>query len=152
MASASLSSAGLNPRSRTAAMTACLVGVALAGDEPLDGADGHALVGDRVLLAPGRQRGEQTAMDMRGVGAEMSAYFFVMDDADAGCVLRHAVEPGAEAQVANAAAVVAARAERHRAAEDLTVSRAQCPAGGGREIEGHQGWPRPRSDDRSAGF
>ena len=49
-------------------------------------------------------------MDMRGVGAQMSAYFFVMDDTDAGCVLRHAVEPGTEPQVADATAVVSARA------------------------------------------
>ena len=50
-------------------------------------------------------------MDVRGIGAQMSADFFVMDDTDAGCVLRHAVEPGAEAQVANATAVVSAWAE-----------------------------------------
>ena len=47
-----------------------LVGVALAGDEPLDGADGDALVGDAALLAPGGQRREQTAKDVRGVSAQ----------------------------------------------------------------------------------
>ena len=46
-----------------------LVGVALAGDEPLDRADRDALVGDAALLAPGGQRCEQAAINMCGVGA-----------------------------------------------------------------------------------
>ena len=39
-----------------------LVGVTLAGDEPLDGADGHALVGDPTVIAPGGQVASQTAI------------------------------------------------------------------------------------------
>ena len=46
-----------------------LVGVALSGNEALDGADRHALVGDATLLAPGGQRREQTAVDVRRVSA-----------------------------------------------------------------------------------
>ena len=59
---------------------------------------------------------------MRGVSAEMPPDFFVVDDADAAGIVGDAVEPGAESQVANAAAVVAARAERHRAADDGATS------------------------------
>ena len=40
-----------------------LIGVALAGDETLDRADRDALVGDRALLTPGRQRGEEAAIE-----------------------------------------------------------------------------------------
>ena len=72
MASASLSSAGCEPARANRSDDRVLVGVTLAGDEALDGADGHALVGDAALLAPGGQRREQTAIDMRGVSANVS--------------------------------------------------------------------------------
>ena len=55
------------------------------------------------------------------------------------------VEPAAEAQVAHAAAVVAAGAERHRAAQDRAVGAAQRPAGGGAEVEGEDGAVGPRA-------
>ena len=58
-------------------------------------------------------------MDMRRISAEMASDFLVVNDANPSCILRHAVEPGAEAQVADAAAVVAAGLERDGGAEDL---------------------------------
>jgi hypothetical protein len=71
-------------------------------------------------------------MDVRSVGAQMSAHFLVVHDAEASRIRSHAVKPAAEPQVSNAAAVVTAGAERYRAADDLIVRRAQGPAGVGR--------------------
>src|SRR3954470_24175379 len=88
-----------------------LIGIALACDETLDRADRDALIGDRVLLTPCGERGEEPAMNVRSVSAEMSADFFVVDDADASSIPGHALEPGAETQIAHAAAVVAAGAK-----------------------------------------
>ena len=89
----------------------------------------------RVLLAPGGQRGEQTAIDVRRISAGVAAHFLEVDGAQAADVGHQLVEPTAEAQVAHSAAVVAARPERHRAAGDRAVAGAQRPAGGGAEIE-----------------
>ena len=60
-----------------------LVGVALAGDVPLDRADRDALVRDAVRLGPGGEMGEVSSVGVAGGGAEMAPHFFEHDDADA---------------------------------------------------------------------
>src|SRR5262245_26619644 len=69
----------------------------------------------------------------------MSAYFFVVDHADAGSVCCDAVEPAAESQVANTAAVVAAWLERHDATCNCAVVRRNRVSEHGAEIECENG-------------
>src|SRR5262249_15157620 len=73
-----------------------LVDIAPSGDEALDGADRHALVGDRPLLAPGRQRSEQAAVHVRRVSAEMPTNFLEMDLTNTANILDEGVQPGPE--------------------------------------------------------
>ena len=81
-ASASLSSAGAKPSLADSVDHRLLVGVALAGDVPLDRADGDALVRDAVGLGPGGEMREVTAERMRRAGAQMPTHFFEHDDTD----------------------------------------------------------------------
>ena len=101
--------------------------------------DRHALVGHAAELGPGGQRGHQPAVDVRGIGAGMPTHLLEPDRRDRPAQLVELGQPVGEAQVAHAAAVVAARAERHGAAGDQAVVRAQRPAGGGAEVEGEHG-------------
>ena len=116
-----------------------LVGVAAACGEALDGADRHALVGDAALLAPGGEVGEEAAVQMGGVGAGVGAHLLEGDARKAAGKRCQLTEPAAEAQVAHAAALEAARAEGDDAGGDATVLAAQRPAGGGPEVEGEDG-------------
>src|SRR5262245_63660317 len=69
----------------------------------------------------------------------MSAYFFVVDDADTASIRGQAVEPAAESQVANTTAVVAARLERHDATCNCAVVRRNRVSEHGAEIECENG-------------
>jgi len=67
---------------------------------------------------------------MRSIGAEMSADLLEVDGRDARRVVGDAVQPGAEPEVPDPAAVVAARPKGHRAAHDAAVGRRHGPARG----------------------
>ena len=127
-----------------------LVGIAFAGDEEFDRPDRKALVSNRVLLAPSCQRGQQPAMNVRGIGAQMPAHFLVVHDADAARIRGNGIEPAAESQVANATAVVTAGAERHRAAGNRTAGALNCEAGGASEIKARSAADWLRSSKPSA--
>src|SRR5690606_34058007 len=116
-----------------------LVGVALAGDEPLDGADRDALVGDRVLLAPGGEAGEKAAVGVGRIYADVPAHLLEVDGLDITGEAECLVEPTLEAEVAHAAAFEAVRLELGGAAEDAAAKIAERPAGRGAEIEGEDG-------------
>ena len=60
-----------------------LVGVALAGDEALDCADGHALVSDGVVIAPRRQDREPPPERVGRIDARVPADLFVHDQVEA---------------------------------------------------------------------
>jgi Rrf2 family iron-sulfur cluster assembly transcriptional regulator len=60
-----------------------LARISLAGGMAFDGAHGHALVRDLVVLAPGGQRGQQAAVDVRGVYAEVTAHLLKVNDSNA---------------------------------------------------------------------
>jgi multidrug efflux pump subunit AcrB len=57
--------------------------IAFAGGMAFDGAHGHALVRDLVVLAPGGQRGQQAAVDVRGVHTEMTAHLLKVNGSNA---------------------------------------------------------------------
>ena len=120
-ASASLSSAGENPRARMAGKHGGLVSVAFAGSEPLDRSDRHALIGDAVLFAPSRQGCQQTAIDVRGIGAGVAAHLFEIDRAECNVALE-LIQPPTKSQVSHAAAVVSAWPKRHGATRDRSDS------------------------------
>ena len=80
-----------------------LVGVALAGDESLDGADGHALVVDLMVIAPGRQDREPTAKRMGSVDTGMTTNLFVYDQVDAASLVLNLGEPTLEAEESHTA-------------------------------------------------
>ena len=122
MASASLSSAGGSPCPRGGDHR-LLRGVALARGVDLDGADGDALIGHAAQLGPGGERCHQSAVDVRGVRADVPTDLFEPDRGDRPAQLVELGQPVGEAEVAHAAAVVAAGAERHRAAGDQAVGR-----------------------------
>ena len=136
MASASLSSAGSKPRARMAAMTSCLVGIALAAGVTFPCAHRHALVGDALRLAPGRQRGEESSKDMGRVSASVPAHFFEVDGINAAGDLPGLVEPALEAEVAHAAALEARGPELGRAMQDPAAVIADGPARRAAEVEG----------------
>jgi hypothetical protein len=91
-----------------------------------------------MLLAPGRQRRQQTAIDVRGIGAGMAADLFEIDHAK-----RHVavelIEPPAESQVPHTAAVVSAWPKRHGATRDRSDYWTERPSGVGAEIESDGG-------------
>ena len=105
-------------------------------------------------LAPGGQRGEQSAIDMGGVRADMPAHLFEVHGIDAAGDVERLVEPLAEAQVAHAAALEAGGPEFGRAMQDAAAAVADSPAGGAAEVEGEDGWkssglPLPRAQAES---
>ena len=117
-----------------------LVGVAAAGSEALDRADGDALVGDDMVLAPGGQDRQPSPEEMRRVGARVAAHFLEHDLVEPAARVLHLGEPLAEAEEAHAAALPAIIAVDDGAGGDVAVAAAQCPAGGGAQIEGeHRG-------------
>jgi len=121
-----------------------LAGIALAGDVTLDGADGDALIGQAAKLAPGRQMGEETPEDVCRVGAGVAPHLLEVDGGEPTRRPPELIEPVAEAQIAHAATIEAARAERHRAADHGAVGEARGPAGPGAEVEGEDGWAAGR--------
>jgi len=149
-ASASLSSAGLKPRARSRGDDGGLVGIALAGDVPLDRADGHALVCDAMVIAPCRQDREPAAKSVCRVDPGMPANLLVDHKVNAAGLVLDLGQPVLEAQEAHAAALPAVEPELRRAAGDGAVGAAQREAGGGAEIEGEQNIPARirRSENR----
>ncbi len=77
-----------------------LIRVTLASQAPLPGADRHTGVGNAVVLAPGRQRGDQTAIDVRRINAAMCSDFLEIDGLQRFSRGLDLGEPLAEAQVA----------------------------------------------------
>ena len=85
-----------------------LAGVTLARGEAFDGADRNALIGDALTLAPSGQRRQETAVEVGGVSADMAPDLLEIDRGQPTAVVGQLFEPVLEAQVAHAAAVVAA--------------------------------------------
>ena len=126
MASASLSSAGWNPRVRTAAITAALSALPLPAMKRLIVPTGTPWWGmpccSHHVLSVARKPPEE----MRRVRADVAAHLLKIDGCDAGGIRRGAIQPAAEAQVT------------HRGAEDARVGRSQRPPGRSAEIEREQ--------------
>ena len=104
-----------------------------------DRAHRHTLIRDLVVPAPGSERGQVTAVDVRGVHAHVSAYLLEINGAKALCAGHggfHLGEPAAKAQVAHPAALEALGLETHEAVGDLALRCAQRPAGDGAQVEG----------------
>jgi hypothetical protein len=68
----------------------------------------------------------------------MSAYFLMHDHTDTAGILCHALKPAAEPQVADATAVITARAKGNRTADDGAVARLQGKAGCRSQIQAEQ--------------
>jgi hypothetical protein len=132
MASASLSSAGWNPRADDSG----LVGIALAGDEALDRTDGDALIGDVVVLALRGQYREPTAKRMCRVDTSVIAHLFVHDQIEPAGLVLDLGEPVLEAQESHPAALPAVEPELGRSARNRAVGAGNREASGGAEIEG----------------
>ncbi len=113
--------------------------VAFARNVLLDRAHGHALVRDLMVLAPRRERGKEATVGMGGIGRNMAANFLEVQTVDAVTGLLDLGEPAFEAQEAHTATFETLRPVALGAAGDVTVTAAQCPAGGGAQIEGENG-------------
>src|SRR5690606_18595920 len=138
---------GLEPAPAYRGEHGILAGVALARGEAFDGADRNALIGDALTLAPSGQRRQETAVDVGGVSADMAPDLLEIDRGQSTAVVGQLFEPVLEAQVAHAAAVVAAGAEAGGSAVH-DPARQACPARGGAEIQGENGAARGCRDDR----
>ena len=102
-----------------------------------------------MLLAPGGQRREEAAINVSRVRSDMPTDLFEIDGREAACIRRNSVEPSAEAQIAHAAAIVAARSKRHGPAFDPAARKLHGPASGRAEVERENG--RPAAINRSFG-
>jgi hypothetical protein len=100
-----------------------------------------------MLLAPSAERGEQAAVDMGRIGADVAPHLLEVDRLNRSSIEVKLFEPTAEAQEPHAAAIEAGMFERHGAAGDEVVAGPERPAGAGAEVES-QRCP-PHDCDRS---
>src|SRR5690606_28729175 len=89
--------------------------------------DRQSLVREFVFLAPRRQHSQETAIDMRRVGAGMSPNLFEIHMRQA-IRLVNLVQPGAELHEPHTAAVISAGLQIERARNDVTFTAYRKPA------------------------